>query len=595
MSIAARLSALIRMIPARLHMPLAGLSLWMLVSVFLVISARAVIVGRTGWDPDDQLRLVQLRDFLGGQSWFDSTQYRLNAPSGAPMHWSRLIELPLALVVGLASPLIGSARAEMLAGTVVPLSCLGAIAFMATDVARKFGGRLAGSAALLLVFLAPAVLIQTRPMRIDHHGWQAVMAMLGLWTLFWTNAKKGGLVLGLALAVWLHISLEGGPVTAAFFALLGWRWIIERSEGVRLQWTLIAFALSSVALFFGTQSTGLNATNFCDTISPMHIAAIGLGSLILIPAIRLNPEARHWRILAIALAGFAIAATVLLNAPICARGAFAGLDPLVRDYWYVNVSEGLPVWRQDNEAAWTLIAGPLVGLLSLGVLWKQHRGVPFATLAFFVIYAALLSLFVFRTVTVAAGFAAIPVGIWIGRLIEHWRACEVPVRRITMVALALALLIPGALIGPVVRKLAAEPANPVAAKGDAQSEKCESVKSVRMLSLLPDSNIIAPFDMGPAILMTTRHRVLASSHHRNVAGMHDQIEIFRSSPEKARALLAKRGINRIAVCTDEAEMGLYAEKDPKGLWAALANAKAPDWLENEGVYGDGIMVWRVRP
>jgi hypothetical protein len=180
-------------------------------------------------------------------------------------------------------------------------------------------------------------------------------------------------------------------------------------------------------------------------------------------------------------------------------------------------------------------------------------------------------------------------------LIEHWRTCDVPVRRITMVALALALLIPGALIGPVVRKLAAEPANPVAAKGDAQSEKCESVKSVRMLSLLPDSNIIAPFDMGPAILMTTRHRVLASSHHRNVAGMHDQIEIFRSSPEKARALLAKRGITRIAVCTDEAEMGLYAEKDPKGLWAALANAKAPDWLENEGVYGDGIMVWRVRP
>ncbi len=476
----------------------------------------------------------------------------------------------------------------------MPLACLGAIAFMASDVARKFGGRFAGIAALFLVFLAPAILIQTRPMRIDHHGWQAVMAMLGLWTLFWDDRKHGGMVLGSALAIWLHISLEGAPVTAAFFALLGWRWIAERSEGVRLQWTLTAFALSSFALFFGTQTAGLNAANFCDTISPMHIGAIGLGALILIPAIRLHPETRQWRLLATAFAGLAIAATVLLNSPLCARGAFAGLDPLVRDYWYVNVSEGLPVWRQNGEAAWTLIAGPLVGLIALLAVWKQHRSAQFGTLAFFVIYAALLSLFVFRTVTVAAAFAAIPVGIWIGRLIERWQACEVPLRRIAIVVLVLALMIPGALIGPVVRKLAAEPSNSAATKGDAQSEKCESVKSVRMLSLLPDSNIIAPFDMGPAILMTTRHRVLASSHHRNVAGMHDQIEIFRSAPEKARALLAKRGITRIAVCTDEAEMGMYAEKDPKGLWAALANARVPDWLENEGVYGDGIMVWRVK-
>jgi hypothetical protein len=581
-------------IPARLHLPVIGLGLWLFVALLLVYTCRAVILGRSGWDPDDQLRLVQLRDFLGGQSWFDTTQYRLNPPYGAAMHWSRLIELPLALVVTLASPVIGAARAEMLAGTAVPLACLGAIAFMASAIATRIGGRLAGGIAIVLVLMAPAVLMQTRPMRIDHHGWQAVMAMLGLWSLFWASRKWGGVALGIALATWLHISLEGAPVSAAFFLLLGWRWIVERGEGVRLFWTISAFALASFALFFGTQSAGLSAINHCDTISPMHVIAIGLGALILLPVIHLRPAQLHWRLSATLVALVAIVTTVLLASPVCGQGTFATLDPLVRAYWYVNVNEGLPLWRQDIEAAATLIAGPIVGLAALWAIWHKHKSPELNALAFLTVYAVLLSLFVFRTVSVAAAFAAVPVAIWLVQLIQNWRTCEVPLRRMALVLLILLLIIPGAVAGPFVRKLAAEPAAAPASNSSASSEKCEAVKSVRMLSMLPDSDIIAPFDMGPAILMTTRHRVLASSHHRNKAGMHDQIAIFRSPPETARKLLAKHGINRIAACASEAEMEYYAEKDPAGLWAQLARAKPPEWLEYEGIYGDGITVWRIK-
>ena len=35
-----------------------------------------------GVDNDDVMRLVQVRDFLGGQSWFDLMQYRLGLPGG---------------------------------------------------------------------------------------------------------------------------------------------------------------------------------------------------------------------------------------------------------------------------------------------------------------------------------------------------------------------------------------------------------------------------------------------------------------------------------------------------------------------------------
>ena len=38
-------------------------------------------------DPDDALRLVQVRDLLAGQPWFDLHQYRISTPSGAMMRY----------------------------------------------------------------------------------------------------------------------------------------------------------------------------------------------------------------------------------------------------------------------------------------------------------------------------------------------------------------------------------------------------------------------------------------------------------------------------------------------------------------------------
>ena len=193
------------------------LILWLIISAILIFSARDVIINRSGWDPDDQLRLVQLRDFLGGQSWFDTNQYRLNPPYGAPMHWSRLIELPLALVVLITRPFFGQAIAEMIAGTLVPLITLGLLAYILGRIATRLGDAKAGVIAIFLTLTSTALLPQMQPMRIDHHGWQILLAAVALWTMFGADKKRSGVVLGLALATWMHISLEGLPAAAAFF------------------------------------------------------------------------------------------------------------------------------------------------------------------------------------------------------------------------------------------------------------------------------------------------------------------------------------------------------------------------------------------
>jgi hypothetical protein len=582
------------MIALRRHWPL--LLLWLCVAAFLTYASWDRVVTRGGWDPDDQLRLVQLRDFLDGQSWFDTTQYRMNMPDGAPVHWSRLIELPLAIFVVLLTPLLGAARAEMVAGVAVPMLCLGGIAFLLVQIAERIGGRAAGIAAFLLTLMSPALLIQLRPMRIDHHGWQIFCAVLALATLFWADKRKGGLVMGAALATWMHISLEGAPMTAAFFLILGWRWVIERGEGVRLFWTLCSFAGVSVALFFGTQANGFAAAQYCDTVSPVHIWAILAAVGVLLPAIKLKPEQRWIRFVAAALAGGAALTMLLWFAPQCAQGAFSDLDPVVREYWYAKINEGLPVWHQDVPTAITLLTPLAVALVALWAAWRftaaEHRPA-LGQLGFFLVYASILSLLVFRTVSVATAFTIVPAALCLAAAFNRYRIEPVLARRLLLALAALLLLTSGMVAGAIAGSFGPK-VDKAEANAMANADACESIESVQALATLPRGNIVAPFDIGPAILLTSQHKVLASSHHRNAKGMRDHIDIFRLPPEQAREIIQRRQINYIIACPGEGELENYAEKNPDGLWGEMSKGQKPIWLEDRGKFGKGLRVWAVR-
>ena len=67
---------------------------------------------------DDAMRLVEVRDLLNGQGWFDLTQHRLNPPDGVVMHWSRLIDLPLALLIRAGETVLSAPLAERVAAVV---------------------------------------------------------------------------------------------------------------------------------------------------------------------------------------------------------------------------------------------------------------------------------------------------------------------------------------------------------------------------------------------------------------------------------------------------------------------------------------------
>ena len=512
------------------------------------------------------------------------------------MHWSRLIELPLAAITLLLTPMFGQTVAEIVASTAVPLLLFGTIITLLAGTAWRVGGERAAIAAAIITAMSVPLSVQLRPMRIDHHGWQIAMAVLALASLFHGHARKAGLVLGAALAIWLHISLEGAPMSAAFFLFLGWQWLTKPDESARLFWTISAFALSSLVLFFGTQTQGLGAATYCDTVSPPHLLAILAAAAIMIPGLFIAPQSKLARVLTLGAAGGVAAAVFAMRAPECLNGPFSTLDPLVRDYWYVYVKEGMPIWHHDLPTIAFVMAAPIAGLVSCVVLTRKMDKMDRSKLwviGFFSLYALVLSLFVSRTASVAAAYAVVPVAALIAHIFGLYRQSEVPKQRIFYVAIMLFLMVPGnfvfALFNVLPQLTSADDA-----RSGAKLMSCESAQSVATLSDLPRGQFLVPFDMVPMVLVQTAHSVLASGHHRNEKAMHDQIEIFRSHPDVARGLMTARGINYLAVCPDEGELGRYAKKHPDGLWGQIAHGNVPDWLEPLPAKGKGIMVWRVR-
>ena len=180
---------------------------WLIFCAWFTYNRWGHIQGFTLVDTDDNMRISQVRALLAGQDWFDLRQHRLNPPLGANIHWSRLVDLPLAGLLLVLRPFFG-ARAEMIAVTIAPLLPLLLLLFSLAIVTRRLIHPRAYPLALLAFFFAGSTQAMFNPLRIDHHGWQLTMLALALVGITDPKRARGGAILGLATALSLSIGLE---------------------------------------------------------------------------------------------------------------------------------------------------------------------------------------------------------------------------------------------------------------------------------------------------------------------------------------------------------------------------------------------------
>ncbi len=275
-----RRSAMTRSLAAPGRFPLGRVALvWAAIAAMLVLAGLSDIAARKFHDPDDILRLVQVRDLLAGQAWFDLHQYRIDPPQGTLMHWSRLVDAPLALVIAALTPLLGQHAARSVAIVAIPLLTLGTIVLaVARIAARVLDGTEGVTLACLCLGISPLLLNQVAPLRIDHHGWQIAAVAWALLGLLPGRPERGAALSGLALAVGLSISLEVLPIAVAFGGVFALRWLADGRTRAPLVTYLATLAGALGLLFLATRGFADLAAH-CDAISPPYLGAIVLTAL----------------------------------------------------------------------------------------------------------------------------------------------------------------------------------------------------------------------------------------------------------------------------------------------------------------------------
>ena len=568
---------------------------WLVVAGYMIFDRWGAIRGFALGDTDDNMRMMQVRALLEGQGWYDLRQYRLNPPFGADIHWSRLVDLPIAAIKLLLTPLIGGRSAEMTAVAVAPLLPMGvAMTALGVTVRRLVDGK-AFAIAIALIACAGSARGMWAPLRIDHHGWQLAMLALALAALTDPRRGRGGVLLGAATSLSLIIGLEMLLYFALAGAVTALRWILDRDEAKRL----FAYGVSlggGCAFGYLVFASYANRAAVCDALSPVWLSAMVAAGAIAVGLAMLNPATRLARLAASAAAGAALAVAFGLVWPNC-LGRLEQSSPELERLWLSKVREAIPVYRHGARTAALIVTLPVAGLIGYALmLWTNRRDsdrlLPWAAIALPATLAAALLLWQTRAGP-AAQLMSIPGATALAWVVILWirRQKLMLVRVIGTVA---AFLIVSGLATGYVNQLFPEPVSNYRRGVNLANARCPSLAALRPVAQQRRGTVLTMVDLGPRLITVTHHNALAGPYHRNGQQIVDVMRAWRGTPENALATVKRYRVDYVLICPNLSETTIYRAEAPRGFYAQLAQGRVPTWLEPVPLpSGSPYRMWRV--
>jgi hypothetical protein len=529
--------------------------LWPL-AAWVLFAGLALWLTRAGvsLDTDSAMRLVQVRDLLHGQNWFDTVQHRMNTPYGLPMHWSRLVDAPLAPLMLVS---------EKFAVVAWPLLLFLAALLLLARIAFVMAGLRAVVTAMALALLCSGLYAAFAPGNIDHHGLQLVLMLAALLCVIERRPALGAV----AVALGLGVGLESLPYALAAIAF----WAFDQDKSRAFGVTLAGMALLLLA---ASTAAPYRFLAVCDTYSLFYAALLAVGGAGL-AAISFLPRHRLAALIVLALALLALAAML---GPACLAGPYAGMDARMRLIFLDRINEARPVWSFFRLAPAQVIGGYLYAVFALAMCVLAPPGRARVAVMGFAVVALLVATFQYRGVNFALLFALPGLAAALVRLTARrsvvWLAAAI------LVANGGAFTLAGAIgEGPDKVRLRAM-------RFGAQ-EECGGRFAMEPLTALPPGRVAAFVDQGPAILAYTGDSAIAGPYHRDAAGILDTYEIFAG--KDPRAVLKRRGIDYVMVCRAAPDWDFYRAKG--GLVSQLAERKTPPWLS----YVDWRMAFELPP
>jgi hypothetical protein len=575
------------------------LIVWLAACIFFVWQRWWGIQAFALGDTDDNLRMAQVRAWLGGQDWYDLRQYRFDpAFGGANIHWSRVVDLPLAGLITAGRWFVSGADAERMAVAVAPLLPYAVLLTGLALTARRLVSPGAFIAAFITLYFAGATNGMFMPTRIDHHGWQLAMLSLAMAGLADPNARRGGLTVGLASAVSLSIGLE----MLIYLAIAGTAqvlmWVASPHERERIAAYGVSLAGGAAAGFLLFASYA-NRAPVCDALSPVWLGNALLGGALLLLLAWRTPERWAARLAVAAGAGAIVAAFHALSFPQC-LSRLEGVSPEVYDLWLSNVREARPITQHAWRTGVTVAFLPAVGLIGyLWLLWLQRREPELfrRTLAIAVLAVTGFGLLFWQT---RAGPSAQLLGITgcaalIATLLPRlWNA-----KNSLVVVLGSAALVIAASGAAAPLALSFLP-NPQAKQSEAErlnnraNRLCPTMAAMRPVAQQPKGNIFTFIDLGPRLIAVTHHSAIGGPYHRNGEAIAASMRAFRGTPEEARAIMNRYDSDYLLICPHMNQATIFRARTPQGFYSQLERGASFPWLQPIDLGKDSpLKMWRV--
>lgn len=571
--------------------------LWISVTVGFVLSRWPSIHWLTLNDTDDNMRYLQVRDWLAGQGWYDLRQYRLDPPAGFNIHWSRLVDLPIAALMLFFRAFMDQGMADRLACGIAPMIPLLPLMLGLGFIARRLAGGNSWFLAAIAPFAAQMGISMFMPMRIDHHGWQLAFTVLMLAGLIDRNWLRGGIVAGVSSALSITIGMEMIVYLAAGGALIALRWVFKEGAGRRM----LPYALSlggATSILFVLFASYANRQMMCDAISPIWVAIFAAASagMVLLALLPL----RNWpsRLAAGMAVGALVAAFAWLNWPQCLSGAYQ-ISPELEKLWLANIREAKPIMVQARSLVVPLMAIPVAGLAGLiWALWDARRGGKEAgdrlwawmTVGLMMLFSTALLFWQLRAGP-AAQLLAIPPAAWAAyrllcMVLRGRMAVRIAALAGTALLAAMAFATP---LYPQINQLwtqltgeAPRAQRPSLKTRQASINKanarCRTLPALEVLNQLPPATIFTMVDLGPRLIATTHHSAVAGPYHRNGAAILDVHHAYDGPAADFRAIAARHHAAYLLVCPGFPEGTIYQARSPKGFYAGLMRGEVPGWL-----------------
>ncbi len=570
---------------------------WLIVCAWFLYQRWAAIHGFALGDTDDNMRIMQVRAWLAGQGWFDLRQYRLNPPYGANIHWSRIVDLPLAGIKLALAPVIGGATAERAAVAIAPLLPMLVAMFAVAAAARRLLSPAAFILALLVLVCGPSLRGMWSPLRIDHHGWQLAMLSLVALGLIDRNRLRGGITVGLATATSLAIGLEMLIYLAAAGALIGLMWPRDREEAPRL-FAYGASLAAGTGFLYLLFTSYANRAPVCDALSPVWLSMMILAGIMCMLLARLTPASLWVRIAAAGIAAGGLAAAYAFAWPHC-LSRLEGTSPELEQMWLNRVREAMPLYKHGWRIALNTLILPIAGLIGYALMiWRTRRDPAewprWAALGLLALLPCLLLLWQTRA-GAASQMLAIPgataliwsvlLWLWVGRSVLGRIA---GLAAFAAVLTAIGMQFAGRIVPenkPTAGRVAVRQAG----------ARCPSMRALKPVALQPKGTILTHVDLGPRLIAVTHHNALAGPYHRNGGAILSIMRAFRGTPEAALRTVQQRGIDYVLICPNISESTVYRADAPNGFYMQLVRGKVPAWLEAVPLpAGSPYRMWRVR-